>query len=102
MTHCLMLLSVLVRHALAAGQVLFHGRIYYQLLGDGMTSKLPCELVLPAYLGVIIFGAEDIVDVFIELLVVVDDGFGNSRLPDGRGGELTLREGGGLGTIDRG
>jgi len=66
--------AVLVRHVLAARQVLLHRGVHDDLLGDGVAGQLPDELVLVAGLGVVVaVGVDDLVVVLLKLAMVVLD-----------------------------
>jgi hypothetical protein len=68
------LLTVLLGHVLPVGNVLLHGGIDDNLLGNGVTGELPDELV--AILGhhIDVVRAHDLVIIALEFLVVLDDG----------------------------
>lgn len=72
-TYSLMLGTILLGHVLAVGNKLLHGRVDYNLLGDGVAGQLPDELVLPADLGVLILGSEDVLVLLLKLGMVVLD-----------------------------
>jgi hypothetical protein len=71
----LMLLSILVGHLFAVGQVLLHGGVDDQLFTDRVASQLPRELVLPASLFIDRAGVQHVVVVLLDLSMVLLDGF---------------------------
>jgi hypothetical protein len=72
-TYNLMLLTVLVRHGLPVGKLLFKGRVYNQFLAVGVTGQFPCELVLePGFLANV-GRSDNFVIVLLQLAVVLLD-----------------------------
>jgi hypothetical protein len=105
-TYYTMLLAVLLCNVLAVRDVLLHGGVDDDLLGDGVTGELPDELVLPRDLRVGVIRVHDLLHVAPEISVVLDDGIGyvahvESCCREGSDCEGWCVEGGELGPVEK-
>lgn len=85
--YSLMLPPISLRHGMSINDILLKRRIDDQLLGDGMSSKLPGELVLEAGALVRVIGLENGVEVGLDLAVVIFDRLGDGAVEDAGGRE---------------